>query len=314
MPLHHLAYKTTGAFSSLLTDYLAQRPELGQYYHRFPALEEFEAQLEEKKQAYSPEARQRLVVALGRQYAGFTDVHAAVTTNLQLLEKTTTFTVVTGHQLNLLTGPLYFIYKIITAIKLCRQLKERYPQHDFVPVYWMATEDHDFAEINHFNLFGKHYAWEAEAGGPVGRLGLDGLAEAILDQLPADVPAIFQQAYRESATLAEATRRLTHALFGEYGLVSIDGDDATLKTAFVPVLEREIQEQASNRAVQQTNTQLEAAGYKPQVYSRPLNLFFLTDDGRRERLEFDAEQDCVQVRIRNTSRCHSQAELLELAR
>ncbi|WP_324674543.1 bacillithiol biosynthesis cysteine-adding enzyme BshC [Hymenobacter sp. GOD-10R] len=310
MPLHHLDYKTTGAFSSLLTDYLAQRPELQPYYHRFPALDAFEAQLAEKKQAYAPEARQRLVTALQEQYTGLADIHPNVAANLALLEKDTTFTVVTGHQLNLLTGPLYFVYKIVTAIKLCQQLKERFPQHDFVPVYWMATEDHDFAEINHFNLFGKRYEWSAaEVGGPVGRLPLGGLSEAILDQLPADVPALFHQAYRESETLTEATRKLTHALFGELGLVSIDGDSPTLKQAFVPVLEREIREQASNKAVQTTNAELETAGYKPQVYSRPLNLFFITEEGKRERLE--PEGDCIAVR--NTSRCYSQEELLTLA-
>jgi len=310
MPIHHLDYKTTGAFSSLLTDYLAQRPELQPYYHRFPTLEAFEAQIEEKKQAYTPEARQRLVAALREQYVGLADMHPSVAANLALLEKDTTFTVVTGHQLNLLTGPLYFVYKILTVIKLCRQLKERYPQYDFVPVYWMATEDHDFAEINHFNLFGKRYEWTAEnIGGPVGRLKLDGLAEAVLDQLPTDAPALFHQSYREAETLTEATRKLTHALFGELGLVSLDGDSAPLKQAFLPVLEREIREQASNQAVQATNAQLEAAGYKPQVYSRPINLFFITEDGKRERLEPEGDS----IAVRNTTQSYTPAELLALA-
>jgi bacillithiol biosynthesis cysteine-adding enzyme BshC len=87
-----------------------------------------------------------------------------------------------------------------------------------------------------------------------------------------------------------------------------------LKQALVPVLEKEIREQASNRAVQAANAQLEAAGYKPQIYSRPLNLFFLTDTGKRERLEYDAAQDCAQITVRNTGRCHTQEELLALVR
>ncbi|SNR52501.1 bacillithiol biosynthesis cysteine-adding enzyme BshC [Hymenobacter mucosus] len=315
MSVTTLRYADTGAFSALLTDYLGQRPELQPYYHRFPKLEEFAAQLAEKKAAYSPEARQRLVSALRAQYAAQPAVHPAVQANLDLLAQETTFTITTGHQLNLLTGPLYFVYKIITAVKLSRQLKEHYPQYDFVPVYWMATEDHDFAEINHLHLFGKKYEWNATTtGGPVGRLPLDGLEEELLSQLPAEVPTAFREAYTSSTSLAEATRKLTHSLFGELGLVALDGDDATLKQALVPVLEREIQEQASNRAVQATNAQLEAAGYKPQVYSRPLNLFFLTDAGKRERLEYDATQDCAQITVRNTAQCHSQDELLELAR
>ncbi|WP_303309909.1 bacillithiol biosynthesis cysteine-adding enzyme BshC [Hymenobacter sp. BT730] len=315
MSVTTLSYANTGAFSPLLTDYLAHHEALTPFYNRFPQLDEFAAQIEEKRASYTPEARQRLVAALREQYATLPTVHPAVQANIDLLEKETTFTITTGHQLNLLTGPLYFIYKIVTAVKLARQLKEKFPQYDFVPMYWMATEDHDFAEINHINLFGKKYEWNAaETGGPVGRLPLAGLQEEVLSQLPADVPAAFRDAYEQSGNLAEATRRLTHALFGELGLVSIDGDMPALKQALVPVLEKEIREQASNRAVQAANAQLEAAGYKPQIYSRPLNLFFLTDTGKRERLEYDAAQDCVQITVRNTGRCHSQQELLELAR
>lgn len=315
MPVTTLPYAETGAFSVLLTDYLAQAEALQPFYHRFPTLAAFEEQIKEKQLHYTPEARQQLVTELRRQYAALPAVHPAVQANIDLLEKPTTFTITTGHQLNLLTGPLYFIYKIVTAAKLARQLKQQYPQYDFVPVYWMATEDHDFAEINHLNLFGKKYEWNAaDTGGPVGRLPLAGLKEELLDQLPADVPAAFREAYEQSKTLAEATRRLTHELFGEYGLVSLDADAPALKQALVPVLEREIREQASNQAVQAANARLEAAGYKPQVYSRPLNLFFLTDTGKRERLEYDATQDCVQITVRNTGHCHTQQELLELAR
>ena len=308
-----ISYAETGAFSGLLTDYLAQKPALVPFYNRFPSVENFAAQIEEKQAAYSPEARVRLVGALREQYGA--EAPAATAANIDLLAEPATFTVTTGHQLNLLTGPLYFIYKIVSAIKLSRQLKEAHPQHNFVPVYWMATEDHDFAEINHFSLFGKTYSWDAATpGGPVGRLPLDGFAEQLLSQLPPEVPAAFYEAYANSKTLAEATRKLADALFGEFGLVTLDADCPALKQALVPVLEREIKEQVSNAAVQATNARLTAAGYKPQVYSRPINLFFITDEGKRERLEPDAGgADCVEVTVRNTARCHSQAELLALA-
>jgi bacillithiol biosynthesis cysteine-adding enzyme BshC len=310
-----LPYAETGAFSGLLTDYLAQKPTLAPFYNRFPTLDNFAAQIEEKRAAYSPQARQRLVAALRDQYLPG-GPQPSVSANIQLLEQPTTFTVTTGHQLNLFTGPLYFIYKIVSALKLSQQLKQAYPQYDFVPVYWMATEDHDFAEINHFSLFGKTYSWDAaNPGGPVGRLPLDGFTEQLLNQLPPEVPAAFRQAYAESSTLAEATRKLADALFGEFGLVTLDADRPALKQALVPLLEKEIKEQASNAAVQVTNAQLTAAGYKPQVYSRPINLFFITDEGKRERLEPDAGgADCVEVTVRNTARCHSREELLALAR
>lgn len=285
-----LPYAATGAFSGLLTDYIAGSPALAPFYNRRPELAAFQAQIEEKQAAYSPEARQRLVADLGAQYAELGGaVPPAVAANLALLAKDTTFTITTGHQLNLFTGPLYFVYKIVTAIKLSQQLKAEYPQHDFVPVYWLATEDHDFAEINHFQLFGKTLSWagpgEGRLGGPVGRLPLDGLADEILNQLPPEVPAAFREAYATSTTLSEATRKLATSLFGDYGLVCLDADRPALKQALQPLLKQEIQGQLSNQAVQATNAQLTAAGYKPQVYSRPLNLFFLTDEGKRERLE-----------------------------
>jgi len=308
-----LPYAETGAFSGLLTDYIAQKTALAPFYNRWPALENFAAQIEEKQVSYSPEARQRLVAALREQYGS--SPAPTIEANLQLLAQDTTFTVTTGHQLNLLTGPLYFIYKIVSAIKLSHELKAKYPRHDFVPVYWMATEDHDFAEINHFALFGKTYAWDAAGtGGPVGRLPLDGFAEQLLSQLPPEVPAAFQEAYSSSKNLAEATRKLVDSLFGEFGLVTLDADRPALKQALVPLLIKEIEEQASNAAVQATNARLTAAGYKAQVFSRPINLFFITDEGKRERLEPDASgADCVEITIRNTAKCHSQAELLALA-
>jgi uncharacterized protein YllA (UPF0747 family) len=264
MPTHCLPYAATGAFSGLLTDYLSQKPALRPFYNRFPTLAAFMEQIEEKRAHYSPEARQRLAAVLRRQYAALPDVHPAAAANLALLEKDTTFTITTGHQLNVLTGPLYFVYKIVTVVKLCQQLKEAYPQYDFVPVYWMASEDHDFAEINHLHVFGKRLEWQSEVvGGPVGRLPLDGFAEQVLSQLPAEVPAMFREAYEQSQTLTEAMRRLTHALFGQYGLLSIEPDDAELKQALVPVLAEELRAQPAYHAVQTANEQLTAAGYKP---------------------------------------------------
>ena len=290
-----ISYAATGAFSSLLTDYIAGAPALAPFYGRRPELAAFQAQIEEKQAAYPPEMRQRLVADLRAQYAELGPTPPpAVATNLDLLARDTTFTVTTGHQLNLLTGPLYFVYKLVTAIKLSQDLKAAYPHYDFVPVYWLATEDHDFAEINSFPLFGKTYSWAgpsgaAGLGGPVGRLGLQGLEEELLSQLPAEVPAAFREAYASSQNLSEATRRLATSLFGEYGLVCLDADRPALKQALKPLLVKELTEQFSNHAVQATDARLTAAGYKPQVYSRPLNLFFITDEGQRERLEPEAQ-------------------------
>ena len=91
-----------------------------------------------------------------------------------------TFTVTTGHQLNLGTGPLYFLYKISAAINMSQKLNERYPDQHFVPVYWMATEDHDFEEINFFHLGGQKIQWNRPFGGAVGRMDLSGMEEVLI--------------------------------------------------------------------------------------------------------------------------------------
>ena len=72
---------------------------------------------------------------------------------------------------------MYFLYKIISVINLTQELKEKYPEYNFVPIYWMATEDHDFEEINYFNFKGKKINWNKESKGPVGRLSTEGLTE-----------------------------------------------------------------------------------------------------------------------------------------
>lgn len=300
MNISHLDYKATGAFSALLTDYLEQHPRLAPFYNRFPSLEAFGEQIREKQQ--EPDQRPVLVAELERQYAGMPGIHPAVVHNLQLLARPTTFTVTTGHQLNLFTGPLYFIYKILSTIKLARQLKTAYPDYDFVPVYWMATEDHDFAEVNHFSLFGQAHTWETDQQGAVGRFSTASLA-GLLDHLP-EIADLYKDAYRRQPTLAGATRELTHLLFGSYGLVNVDGDSVALKTLFRPVVLRELQDQQSHALVEATSLEL-AQHYKPQVMSREINLFYL-DQGLRERIVQEGDS----FKVLNTQLVFSREEML----
>ncbi len=279
MKMTTMDYAATGAFSQTIADYLCRGEKLRPFYNHFPTLEAFEAQLKEK--SFSEAQRQILHQALQEQYTSIASINPKVQQNIDLLQQPNTYTITTGHQLNIFTGPLYFVYKIITAINTCRQLQEKYPYYNFVPVYWMATEDHDFAEINHFNLFGKKYTWESEQKGAVGRFSTKDM-ETLLAELPEAYP-MFEDAYRSSKNLADATRAITHALFGAYGLVSIDGDHAGLKKALTPVVEKELSMQLSNKLVEETSAQLEKLGYKPQVFSREINLFYL-QDGLRERI------------------------------
>ncbi|WP_230407259.1 bacillithiol biosynthesis cysteine-adding enzyme BshC [Pontibacter cellulosilyticus] len=304
MKVTKMDYAAAGAFSKTVTDYLCQNEKLQPFYNRYPTLEVFEAQLKEK--TFSEAQRQTLHQALQQQYTSITSINPKVQQNLDLLQQPNTYTVTTGHQLNIFTGPLYFVYKIITAINTCKQLQEKYPDYNFVPVYWMATEDHDFAEINHFNLFGKGYKWETTQKGAVGRFSTEGL-DKLMEELPETYP-VFDEAYRNSKTLADATRAITYDLFGEYGLLSIDGDDAMLKKSLTPVVEKELTEQLSNKLVEEANAELEKLGYKPQVYSREINLFYLKDNLRERIVQEDGK-----YKVLNTDISFTLEEILQEA-
>jgi len=174
MSIDRIPFRKTNYFSSLICDYIEGSSELRPFYNRMPILESFQNQINEKKEKFSDENRKVLIDALKMQYQGC-NTSKKTEKHIELLAKNTTFTITTGHQLNLFTGPLYFLYKIISAINLCSKLSKKYPDYNFVPVYWMATEDHDFDEINYFNFFGKKVQWNRKDGGAVGVFDTNGL-------------------------------------------------------------------------------------------------------------------------------------------
>ncbi|MCK8522063.1 bacillithiol biosynthesis cysteine-adding enzyme BshC [Aquimarina sp. D1M17] len=299
MPSDCIPFRETNYFSSLICDYLDQKDSLHSYYNHFPKVQNFAAQIKEKQESFSIENREVLFEALQKQYKDF-QVSETTDAHLKSLVNTNTFTVTTGHQLNLFTGPLYFLYKIISTINLTKVLKENYPDYNFVPVYWMATEDHDFDEINYFNLFGKKIQWNREDGGAVGIFdtkGLDRVFEVFSSEIgPGSnaeyLKSLFKEAYLGHNSLADATRYLANTLFGEYGLVIVDGDDSTLKQLFTPFMKRELLEEiAYNQILPKANT-LKKEGYKVQVNPREINLFYLAD-GLRERIIRDGERFVV---------------------
>ncbi|MCB0468209.1 MAG: bacillithiol biosynthesis BshC, partial [Aequorivita sp.] len=137
MPNHSIPYKNTGYFSKLICDYLAEDKSLKLFYNRFPNLENFKHQLVEKQKNFTDKKRHLLAKRIMLQY-GDNSLSQSTLSNIDLLKEHTTFTVTTGHQLNLFTGPLYFLYKIFSAINLCEKLNKEYHNYHFVPVYWMA--------------------------------------------------------------------------------------------------------------------------------------------------------------------------------
>jgi bacillithiol biosynthesis cysteine-adding enzyme BshC len=291
MPTDCVTYQKSGYFSSLINDYLDEIPEIRSLYNRFPKIENFAAQIIEKKENFKSNSRLLLVNALQNQYKNFV-ISEATNNSILSLKSETTFTITTGHQLNLFSGPMYFLYKIISTINLCKILKKEYPENNFVPVYWMATEDHDFEEINHFYFKGKKIIWNENSKGPVGNNATKSLNEVyqIIDnefgksQNAQFLKSLFKQSYLENSTLASATRFLANSLFNKDGLVIIDGNDLMLKKSFSPYITKEIEENRSFKAVSKTISEFD--NYNVQVNPREINLFYI-ENQLRERIVFE---------------------------
>lgn len=270
----------------LTHDYLHNSDKVKTLFHYAPSSDSVKQAMSWKKQHYHH--RQLLHDCLLKQYENVTGEKAAALLQIEKIKSEQTFTVTTGHQLNLFTGPLYFIYKIISAVKTAELLKAKFPECHFIPVYWMVSEDHDLAEINHFYLGNEKIEWNVhQTGAPCGRLSTNGLAE-LADRLSAhdsgnknflDLIDIFRQAYSSHQTLAGATRQIVHQLFGNKGLLILDADDAGLKKLLIPAMLDEIENHSAYRLVNQTISGIEKH-YKAQVHPREINFFYLGNNLR----------------------------------
>ncbi|QEC53976.1 bacillithiol biosynthesis cysteine-adding enzyme BshC [Anseongella ginsenosidimutans] len=284
----NLDFSKTGFFSKLILDYLEGAPALAPFHQYPPSVDAFSNAIKAKEKESID--RQALTEALRSQY-GPSLLTPELESLIGSLNLANTYTVTTGHQLNIFGGPLYFIYKIISTINLAEAVEKANPGNRIIPVFWMATEDHDFAEINHISLFGKELKWDAKPGGATGRMDPRGMQDVlaqlkeILGSSPQaeELAALFEKAYAGHRTLADATRYFVHQLLGSYGLLIIDGDDPRLKSLFSDIIEKDILEGISSAQVIQTNRQLEETGYKTQAHPREINFFYL-EENLRERI------------------------------
>jgi len=281
-----LPYQDFPFISALMQDYADKKQVLKPFIKDFPTVEGLVNYAQQK--TLSSEIRQSLYQVLSDQYKG---IHTSVRTqfNIDALKQNNAFTITTGHQLCLFTGPLYFIYKIASTINLANQCHFKDPKSIYVPVFWMATEDHDFEEINHFNGRKQTFAWETKEHGGVGRMNPQDVLK-LTDTLKKEFGLtlngqklldLFKQAYKQT-TLSKATHYLVNELFGHYGLVILDADDKRLKQWAIPCFEKEIKEEAVLKAYSKMEKKWPKT-YKKQVNARACNLFYL-DDNFRGRL------------------------------
>jgi bacillithiol biosynthesis cysteine-adding enzyme BshC len=239
--------------------------------------------------SFDQSKRNTLVEVLHRQYEHL-DPDQETRKQIDTLSASNTVTITTGHQLNIFTGPMFFWYKILDVINMALAMQKLDSKYQFVPIFWMASEDHDLEEINHFFLGEQKVRWESTAAGPVGRMPTSGL-DAVLENITPywnntsqekELLALFADCYQKEDTLSKATRRLVHQLFSSDGVIVVDGDDAALKSLFVPILKAEVSEKITFNAVTQTNNDLKKVvkDFNPQVNPREINLFYMFGDNR----------------------------------
>lgn len=291
--IKNFSFAQTNAFSKLMLDYSSNKKNL-QTFIQYPNSIDIIPKIIEDKSKENID-RKLLVSVIEKQYQDIVQ-NDKVIENITLLKDENTFCVVTAHQLNIFGGPLYYIYKIAQTISTCNQLKEKYPDFNFVPIYWMGSEDHDFEEINHTFLYNKKIEWNDEQGGISGFYKTNKL-QPILDELETlignqsygnELMTIFKNAYAQD-NLSSATRSWVHQVFGVFGLVIIDGNDVVFKQQCIEIIKDDLLSHTAFDLVQETIAKIEELGYKHQAKPRAINLFFI-EKNKRNRIEFDEDE------------------------
>ncbi|HZM85155.1 MAG TPA: bacillithiol biosynthesis cysteine-adding enzyme BshC [Blastocatellia bacterium] len=312
--------RTTALFNDFMYDY----PKVARFYPNYgrsdqPLLEHARrvgAQQFDRKRV--PDALERINRSVGSPELTFK--------HIDMLRRPGAVAIVTGQQAGLFTGPLYTIHKALTVIRLSACLRDQ--GVDAVPVFWVASEDHDYEEVNHSRVVdreGRLNLVQYEASGhkpdePVGRVTLcEGIAETI-DQLVAQLasseftPALerdLRDSYAEGVGFAEAFSRLMARLFGEYGVVLFDPLDEELKQVAAPLYSDAIRKSSEiAEALVARSRELEESGYHAQIHvSEDMVPLFIMDDGRRAALTHNNGRFVV----KGSERSFSDDELAELA-
>jgi bacillithiol biosynthesis cysteine-adding enzyme BshC len=290
MTIQEIPFNNIPQFSERDIRYQVNPEQFSDYYAYEPTLEGLKTAINDRKNYHVN--RSLIVDKLKSDYKRI-NANKLQIDNIESLNKTNTFTVVTAHQPSLLTGPLYYVTKLFSAVKLASVITNSLPDVHIVPIFINGSEDHDFEEINHLNIFGKALIWENEERGPIGRKSVAGLQEVITQFTQIlgggisskEIEKTLNDALIGSSNYNEFTFKLINGLFGHTGILVLSMDDKDLKNAFIPIIKKEIFKSPSQTLVAQAQEKIHAQfGYKAQAYARDINFFYLSDQSR-ERIE-----------------------------
>jgi bacillithiol biosynthesis cysteine-adding enzyme BshC len=248
--------------------------------------------------------------------------------NIERLREPDCLAVVSGQQAGLFSGPLYTIYKALSAVKLAGCLTQRNTKA--VPVFWIATEDHDFPEVAKAEFIARDCKLANvevspdlhKEGQPVGRVVIDSSIDAVVTQLlellpssefTGDLETLLRDAWRPGRSYGEAFARLMTALLGKYGLVFLDPLDPRLKALAAPLYANAaLRAQEIATAIETRSRKLVDAGYHAQVTAteNSFPLFIHDDDGARHAL---TRSDDGKYRTKDADQAYTVEELSQLA-
>jgi bacillithiol biosynthesis cysteine-adding enzyme BshC len=306
----NLSYRKTGFFSRIITDYLRDDESLRPYYAHSVSMEGVRSAIHARQEFKTN--RKLLVDELVKQYQKLQPA-IQVMNNIEKLGSENTFSITTAHQPAIFTGTLFFIYKILHTIRLAENLSKELPQFQFVPVYYMGSEDADLDELGNIYLDQEKINWDTKQRGAVGRMNTKGL-EKIIGRIAGEyagypfgqeLVGLLKECYLDSADVQTATLRLIDQLFGQYGLVVLIPDNADFKRQMLPVFEDDLLNQRSSTIVEATIESFPEV-YKVQAKPREINLFYLKDD-IRELIEYKDEK----FTVRHTAIQFSKKEILD---
>jgi bacillithiol biosynthesis cysteine-adding enzyme BshC len=324
--VERLPFERVPGQSRLFLEYLKDPTQLRRFY---PEAVRFHHELADRRRRvldnYTTN-REALCDALADMNANW-GASAETLENVRRLRSTDSVAVVTGQQVGLFTGPLYTLYKALSAVKLAACLTAR--GTEAVPVFWMASEDHDWEEVRSAQVVacdGRLASVSVpdtlhKEGEQVGGVRLDetveDAAKRIFDLLPSseflpDIERLVRDCYHNGRTLAESFARMLSALTSKYGLVLLDPTDARIKQLAAPLYSEAARKGAEIAAATDARSRaLEAEGYHSQVHTS-LDAFplFLIDDGARRAL---ARTDTGLYRAKGTEHEWTAEELASLA-
>lgn len=302
-----LPYNNLPDFNNLFLDYIDDFEKVKLYYkYDYRDDNEFLNALIKKKNTYLKDSefnREELCKILTTQNKFFNSTEKTYE-NIELLKSSNTFAIVTGQQVGLMTGPLYTILKALNAIQLASKLNHKFKDYNFVPVFWLECEDHDFLEVNNINLLTKenevkniqYFGTEGELEKyvkPVGTLVLDEKIEEFKNEIRSNLietdftETVFDyinRSYKVGIDFKTAFARLLNYFLKDEGLIFIDPSEKDLKRPLISVFMKELSSYpALCENVIMTAAEMEQE-YDPIIKPKPINLFY-NHNGNRFLIE-----------------------------